>query len=200
MANINETIEEVEKLNPELARQIKRYVKNHSYGLVFENNLPEAIRLYKKAVMVGDTVNILPDRGNEEKDENRESWIVREIKGENATIEREGSQKTVSVEDVVTLVSYRDVIYPGLKELDRIERGDKDDPYHMVINSENYHALEMLTYCYAGKVDCIPLMLPGTEINLEILMRHLQYLINWGIVLKTCILILYFSRRRVMEL
>lgn len=155
MANINETIEEVEKLNPELARQIKRYVKNHSYGLVFENNLPEAVRLYKKAVMVGDTVNILPDRGNEEKDENKESWIVRDIKGENATIEREGSQKTVSVKDVVTLVSYRDVIYPGLKELDRIERGDKDDPYHMVINSENYHALEMLTYCYAGKVDCI---------------------------------------------
>lgn len=25
----------------------------------------------------------------------------------------------------------------------------------MVINSENYHALETLTYAYAGKVDCI---------------------------------------------
>lgn len=42
MANINETISEVEKLNPELARQLKKYVKDHSYGLVFEHNLPEA--------------------------------------------------------------------------------------------------------------------------------------------------------------
>ena len=47
------------------------------------------------------------------------------------------------------------MIYPGLKEVDRIERGSKDDPYQVVINAENYHALEMLTYCYAGKVDCI---------------------------------------------
>ena len=37
MANINETILEVEKLSPELARQIKKYVKSHSYGLVYEN-------------------------------------------------------------------------------------------------------------------------------------------------------------------
>lgn len=61
----------------------------------------------------------------------------------------------VHVEDLVVVVSYRDVIYPGLKEIDRIERGNPDDPYHMVINSENYHALEALAYAYAGKVDCI---------------------------------------------
>ena len=146
MANINETIEEVEKLNPELARQIKRYVKNHSYGLVFENNLPEAVRLYKKMVAVGDTVNIFPDRGKEEKEENKESWIVREIKNGKATIEREENEKTVLVDDIVSVVSYRDIIYPGLKEIDRIERGSEDDPYHVVINSENYHALEMLSY------------------------------------------------------
>lgn len=65
MANINETISEVAKLNPELARQIQKYVKNHSYGLVFEHNLPEAVRLYKKQPAVGDTVNILAPRGND---------------------------------------------------------------------------------------------------------------------------------------
>ena len=155
MANINETIEEVEKLNPELARQIRKYVKNHSYGLVFESNLPEAVRLYKKIPIVGDTVNILPERGKEEKTENKVAWIVRDIKEKKAIIEREGEQVTISLEDIVTIVSYRDVIYPGLKEIDRVECGNKDDPYHMVINAENYHALEMLIYCDAGKVDCI---------------------------------------------
>lgn len=48
MANIQEIITEVEKINPELARQIRKYAKEHSYGLVFEKNLPEAVRLYKK--------------------------------------------------------------------------------------------------------------------------------------------------------
>lgn len=155
MANINETISEVEKLNPELARQLKKYVKDHSYGLVFEHNLPEAVRLYTKTPTVGDTVNVMPERGKKEKAENSVPWVVKYIDGEDAVIEHDGETKAVSVNDIVTLVSYRDVIYPGLREIDRVERGNPDDPYHMVINSENYHALEALAYCYPGKVDCI---------------------------------------------
>lgn len=155
MANIQEIITEVEKINPELARQIRKYAKEHSYGLVFEKNLPEAVRLYKKKPAVNDVVNILPERGKEEKDENKVAWVVKELNSGIATLIREDESKEVPVEDIVTLVSYKDVIYPGLKEIDRVERGNPDDPYHMVINSENYHALEALTYAYAGQVDCI---------------------------------------------
>lgn len=155
MANINETISEVAKLNPELARQIQKYVKDHSYGLVFEHNLPEAVRLYKKQPAVGDTVNILAPRGQKETEENSVSWCVKYIDNGIAYLEHDGEAKDVPLEDICVLVSYRDVIYPGLKEIDRVERGNPEDPYHMVINSENYHALEALTYAYAGKVDCI---------------------------------------------
>lgn len=155
MANINETIANVEKIDPELARQLRKYVRDHAYGLVFEHNLPEAVRLYTKKAVVGDTVNIRPARGEEEKTENKVAWNVKEINGNQATIENGQESKIVLLEDLVPIVSYRDVIYPGLKEVDRIERGGKDDPYQVVINAENYHALEMLTYCYAGKVDCI---------------------------------------------
>lgn len=155
MANINETISEVAKLNPELARQIQKYVKDHSYGLVFEHSLPEAVRLYKKQPAVGDIVNILAPRGQNETDENSVPWSVKKIYNGVASLEHNGEIKDVPVRDVCVLVSYRDVIYPGLKEIDRVERGNPEDPYHMVINSENYHALEALTYAYAGKVDCI---------------------------------------------
>ena len=155
MANINETISEVAKLDPELARQIQKYVKDHSYGLVFENNVPEAVRLYKKQAAVGDTVNILAPRGKNETAENSVPWSVKKIDNGVAYLEHNGETKDVPVEDICVLVSYRDVIYPGLKEIDRVERGNPEDPYHMVINSENYHALEALTYAYAGKVDCI---------------------------------------------
>ena len=155
MANINETISEVAKLNPELAHQIQKYVKDHSYGLVFEHNLPEAVRLYKKQPAVGDTVNILAPRGQKETEENSVPWCVKYIDNGIAYLEHDGEAKDVPLEDICVLVSYRDVIYPGLKEIDRVERGNPEDPYHMVINSENYHALEALTYAYAGKVDCI---------------------------------------------
>lgn len=155
MANINETIANVEKLDPELARQLRKYVKDHSYGLVFEHNLPEAVRLYTKTAAVGDTVNIRPERGKDETDESKVAWNVKAVKDGMAAIENGTEEREVAVEDLVPIMSYRDVIYPGLREVDRIERGDKDDPYQVVINAENYHALEMLTYCYAGKVDCI---------------------------------------------
>jgi len=165
MANIRETISEVGKLNPELARQIKKYVKDHTYGLVFENNLPEAVRLYKKSICTGDVVNILPPRGEFEKEENHIPWVVKNIEESIATIQHNNETKKINVEDLVSTLSYRDIIYPGLREIDRIERGDPDDPYHMVINAENYHALEALTYAYAGKVDCIYIDPPYNKPN-----------------------------------
>lgn len=155
MRSIDRDIEEVKKYNPEVAARIQKYVKNHSYGLVFEHNLPEAIRLYTKKPGKGDVVNILPERGKEETDENKISWVVKSIDDNNAVIVNDSGERTISVDDIVTVVSYKDVIYPGLKVVDKVENGNPEDPYHMVINSENYHALEMLAYAYAGKVDCI---------------------------------------------
>ena len=80
MVNIHETISEVEKINPDLARNLRKYVKDHSYGLVFENNLPEALRLYTKTPAIGDTVNILPERGKKEKDKNSIPWVVSSLR------------------------------------------------------------------------------------------------------------------------
>lgn len=155
MANIRDAIAGVEKLDPELARSIDRYVKEHSFGLVFEDKLPESVRLYTKVPAVGDTVNILPPRGAEETDWNRLSWLLREVADGTARIERDDETMEIPLQDVVTIVGYRDAIYPGFRELDRIERGSSDDPYHMVLDAENYHALQALAYCYPGKVDCI---------------------------------------------
>lgn len=155
MANINETIAEVEKLNPELAKQLKRYVKDHSYGLVFEQNLPDSVRLWTKKPAKYDKVNILPPRGEFDTEENYKEWYVSDIVDGTATLVNGEEVKLVSVEDIVPVVGHKDVIYPGLKVIDKVERGNSDDPYHMVINAENYHALEALCYAYAGKVDCI---------------------------------------------
>lgn len=52
------------------------------------------------------------------------------------------------------VAEYDQPIYAGLKETWRVERGG-DKPYQVVINGENYHALETLAFAYASKVDCI---------------------------------------------
>ena len=48
-----------------------------------------------------------------------------------------------------------DPIYPALVPVDRIARGGPDKPWHMLINADNFHALQLLLYCYEGKVDVI---------------------------------------------
>ena len=70
-------------------------------------------------------------------------------------LDRETGDTTArKVDDLVYVADFRDPIYPGLVSTDRVERGG-DKPFHTVINSENYHALEALTFTHAGKVDVI---------------------------------------------
>lgn len=52
------------------------------------------------------------------------------------------------------VAEFRDYIYPGLVSTGKVERGG-DKPYHTVINGENFHVLEALTYTHRGKVDAI---------------------------------------------
>lgn len=161
MAKIDEMIAEVEKTNPVLANEFRKYVKSHSYGLVFERNRPDNVRLWTKIPQKKDRVNILPPRGQFDTNENFKDWYVSDIVdgiatlSDNEDIVDSKETKCVSVDDIVPVVNYTDEIYPGLKVIEKIERGDKNAPYHMLINAENYHALQMLKYAYAGKVDCI---------------------------------------------
>ena len=46
-------------------------------------------------------------------------------------------------------------IYPYLKPLDSVCNAPDSDLWHTLIEADNYHALQLLEYLYAGKVDCI---------------------------------------------
>lgn len=143
-----------------LMAEIKKLQNRREYGLVYEPHALEGVRLWGKKILTGDVVNVLPPRGVMEKAENKIEWKVLSIKNKVAHIARkddEGNivEQDVPVEDLVAYADFRQTIYPGLVEVDRVERGSKDDPYHVVINGENFHALQAMLWCYAGKVDCI---------------------------------------------
>jgi adenine-specific DNA-methyltransferase len=66
----------------------------------------------------------------------------------------DGTLDTVPVDDLVVVAEFGEPVYPGLISVGSIQRGG-DKPAHVVINAENHHALEMLQFTHAGKVDCI---------------------------------------------
>lgn len=144
-----------------LARDIKDYVHGRKYGLVYEASKPEFVRMWKKPVVCGDLVNILPPRGVMEDTKNDDDsseivYKVIDLSDGRALLRNEQTNEIVetAVNDIVALARFDKPIYAGLKEICRIERGG-NKPYHVVINGENYHALQTLVYAYQGSVDCI---------------------------------------------
>lgn len=150
-----------EQLGKDLEAEIAALTKRRTFGLVFEQHQPEAVELPGRAVRRGDKVRVLPPRG-EVKQGDQRLWRVDRIERVDGTrvahlsvLEAERpEEQSVLVDDLVVVAEFRDRIYPGLVETGRVERGG-DKPFHTVINAENYHALEMLTYTHRHSIDAI---------------------------------------------
>ena len=148
-------------LGAELERELKVLSSRRSFGLNFERHRPESVGLPGRPVRKGDKVRILPPRGSTAKD-NQQLWKV--FGFEKATGTRvaqvelldgaEPERQAVAIEDLVVVAEFRDYIYPGLVSSGKVERGG-DKPFHTVINGENFHALEALTFTHRGKIDAI---------------------------------------------
>ena len=90
-------------------------------------------------------------------------WRVKTIRKNTATCGPAGESEPVAngsdqdfpVSDLVVVRTFGDPIYPALVPVDRVERGGSDKPWHVLINSDNFHALQLLLYCYERKVDVI---------------------------------------------
>jgi len=119
------------------------------------------VELPGRPVRKGDKVRVLPLRGSTEKGDQR-LWKMRSLERENgkrvAQVEllnaNELQRQQVPVEDLVVVAEFQDYIYPGLVSTGKVERGG-NKPYHTVINGENFHALEALTFTHRGKIDAI---------------------------------------------
>jgi adenine-specific DNA-methyltransferase len=118
------------------------------------------VELPGRPVRRGDKVRILPERGLTNKGDQRLWLVKKQHKGDPHTAElnlfeaKEAESRIVSVDDLVVVAEFRDTIYPGLVSTGKIERGG-DKPFHAVINGENYHVLNALTFTHRGKVDAI---------------------------------------------
>jgi adenine-specific DNA-methyltransferase len=148
-------------LGQELEREFKALSSRRSFGLNFERHRPESVELPGRPVRKGDKVRILPPRGSSAKGDQRLWKVLRleTIEGKKTahvdlldTLETERQQ--VAVADLIVVAEFKDYIYPGLVRTGKVERGD-DKPFHTVINGENFHVLEALTFTHRGKIDAI---------------------------------------------
>ncbi len=167
MSRLTDLLEQARRADPQLgadlAAEVRELMKGQRFGLVFERHQPEAVELPERGVRRGDTVRALPRRG-EVKRGDQTLWTVARFedtpRGRLAHLMEKGDHLedprtiTAPAEDLVVVAEFEDPIYPGLVETGRVEHGG-DKPFHTVINAENFHALEMLTYTHRHSVDAI---------------------------------------------
>ena len=158
MAKIEDLIRQVsdERLREELASEVRELKKQKHFGLVFEEHLPEMLRLPKAPIRLGNVVAHRDSWGSE-------VWRVLEITGKKAKCRQplnptkydQEVLRDFPLDELVLVVRFGEPIYPVLTSIDRVERGGSDKPRHILINADNYHALQLLLYSHERKIDLI---------------------------------------------
>ena len=152
MAILDELITQIE--NPELrariAAEADKLAKQKKFGLVFEEHLPECTPLWDIPVKKGSKVALKSGQVSD-------FYTVLKIGDGVATCLNKDKSATVEfkVEELVSIAEFGEAIYPYLKPMDSVCNAPDSDLWHTLIESDNYHALQLLEYLYAGKVDCI---------------------------------------------
>jgi adenine-specific DNA-methyltransferase len=162
MSRLTELLAQVAKTDPALARDLRREVdvlsSRRTFGLNFERHVPESVQLPNRKIRRGDKV-LFRDADNHQ----RETWVVVGFEGTGAERKARLARRapsdrpettTVPVGGLVVVAEFRDPIFPGLRSSDSVQRGG-DKPFHAVINGENYHVLQALSFVCRGQVDCI---------------------------------------------
>ncbi len=152
MSALTDLIEQVndQGLRERLLAEASRLSKQKKFGLVFEDHLPECTPLYDIPVKKGSTV--ARKQGNI-----NEVFIVIKIDQNIAVCLPKNGDTTIEIPlvELVTVAEFGSAIYPCLKKIDSVCRAPESDLWHTLIEADNYHALQLLEYLYAGKVDCI---------------------------------------------
>jgi adenine-specific DNA-methyltransferase len=149
------------RLRERLAAEWAKLAREKRFGLVFEDHLPELLPLPKARPRRGD---LICRRQGPLKD----VWQVKSVKDGVVTALRprdeahpsEPARATMdsvnfAVDEVMVVLAFGEPIFPSLTPVDAVANGPADSPWHILIEADNYHALQLLGYLYAGKVDCI---------------------------------------------
>ena len=154
MAAINDLISQIqdETLRNRIQEEVSKMAKQKKFGLVFEEHMPESTPLYDMPIKRG--CNVMRRDSKDDKS----IYVVLRVEGDTAVCvkpEQKDEAVTFDLKDIVRVAEFGESIYPYLKPLDSVCNAPDSDLWHTLIEADNYHALQLLEYLYAGKVDCI---------------------------------------------
>lgn len=152
MAILDELVTQIENpdLRARIAVEVEKLAKQKKFGLVFEEHLPECTPLWDIPVKTGRKAALKTGHVND-------FYTVLKIEEGVATCLNKDKSATaeIPVEELVCVAEFGEPIYPYLKPIDTVCNAPDSDLWHTLIEADNYHALQLLEYLYAGKVDCI---------------------------------------------
>lgn len=152
MAAIDELLRQIpdEALRRRLAQEFETQAKQKKFGLVWEDHVPECTMLPDVRIKRG---SLVAKRDGEISD----LYRVKTLGDGIATCQHEadGTEVTIAVSELVAVARFGEPIFPYLKPQDSICRAPESDLWHTLIEADNFHALQLLAYLYAGQVDCI---------------------------------------------
>lgn len=154
MAAINDLISQIQDktLRNRIQEEVSKMAKQKKFGLVFEEHMPESTPLYDMPIKRG--CNVMRRDSKDDKS----IYVVLKVEGDTAVCvkpEQKDEAVTFELKDIVRVAEFGEPIYPYLKPLDSVCNAPDSDLWHTLIEADNYHALQLLEYLYAGKVDCI---------------------------------------------
>ncbi|MBB2777963.1 UNVERIFIED_ORG: adenine-specific DNA-methyltransferase [Comamonas terrigena] len=163
MSAIHDLIAQISdhRLRERLAAEWANAAQEKKFGLVFEDHLPELLPLHGAKPRKGDLVC---RRQGTLKD----VWQIMSINTGVATCVKPSNDKHLSeptratvdlvqfsLDELLVVREFGEPIFPALMPVDTVANGPIDAPWHVLIEADNYHALQLLDYLYAGQVDCI---------------------------------------------
>lgn len=152
MALLQDLIQQIDDptLRDRILQETDKLMKQKKFGLVFEEHLPECTPLYDVPIRVGSKVALKTGYVSD-------IYTVVKIDDAEVLCDRRETheQKTFQLDELVVVAEFGEPIYPTLKPLDSVENALDSGLWHTLIEADNYHALQLLEYLYAEKVDCI---------------------------------------------
>lgn len=147
---------EIAKIDDEVLRKrisslVNDLRETRDFGLVFEEHLPEEVRFPTHPVERENLVG-LRDKSTGGK------WRVLGFKNRKRTavlVDQDGNESERPTAELVVIREFGEVVYPGFELVDSLQEGDPGERHHVVINGENFHALQALDATHHEAVDVI---------------------------------------------
>jgi adenine-specific DNA-methyltransferase len=155
MARIDDLLAQVsdEQLREDLERELRQLRKRTPFGIVFERHIPEEVALLDVPVAPGDRV---VGRAWSARKQPR---VVESIREDGVAVLRTtGASARAELEDAANLMVLKQVgeaVFPGLRQVGSVASEDSARPWHVVVNGENAHVLQLLRAGMANRFTCV---------------------------------------------